>query len=130
MIVADASVLIDYLLGMELPQDVVALLEDPGTARSAPEVMDLEVMSGLRQLMLAGRLAPARAAEAVLTCAELRIRRHSHGSLLDRIWELRHNLTPYDAAYLALAEALDGELITRDAAFRRIRLKSGRVRVV
>lgn len=62
-----------------------------------------------------GTLAVDRADQAVADLADLGIQRYPHGALMPRIWELRHNLTPYDAAYVALAEALDAPLLTADA---------------
>jgi predicted nucleic acid-binding protein len=71
-----------------------------------------------------------RVAEALQDFEDLPLRRHSHRVLLPRIWELRHNLTAYDAAYLALAEILDAPLITRDRAFASIKGHRARVLVL
>jgi len=61
-------------------------------------------------------LSDERAAQALADFADLRIQRYGYLALAGRIWELRHNATAYDAAYLALSEALPGILVTRDAA--------------
>jgi predicted nucleic acid-binding protein len=61
-----------------------------------------------------------RGAQALSDLADLPLRRYAHDFLLPRIWELRSNVTAYDAAYLALAEALDAPLLTRDAGLRQV----------
>jgi predicted nucleic acid-binding protein len=81
----------------------------------APYVLDLELVATLRHLALAGAVGEHQLAVAVKRAAALRIRRMLHVPLLPRIWALRHNLTPYDAAYVALAEAMDAPLLTADA---------------
>jgi len=80
----------------------------------APELVDLEVLSTLRRAARAGRLDQRRSGQALEDLAALPLRRVSHQSLLPRIWALRDNLTAYDAAYVALAEALDALLLTAD----------------
>lgn len=80
----------------------------------APEIVDLEVTSVLRRLLGAGDLDERRAAMALGDLRDLDLRRVGHRRLLPRIWELRHTVTPYDAAYVALAEVLGTVLITAD----------------
>jgi predicted nucleic acid-binding protein len=80
----------------------------------APEVLDLEVVSIIRKARLAGLLDRRRAALALADLAELSLERVPHRPLLERIWELHRNITPYDAAYVALAEAMDATLVTAD----------------
>ncbi len=86
---------------------------------AAPELIDIETCSALRQLDLAGRLPTGTATTAMSRLARLSIERHTHSPLLDRCWQLRHNVTPYEAAYVALAEALDVPLVTTDAHLAR-----------
>jgi predicted nucleic acid-binding protein len=74
----------------------------------------VEVTQGLRRLVRAGEVSPARAAEAIADLADLDLHRHSHLDLLTRAWKLRENVTAYDAMYVALAEALDAPLVTCD----------------
>ncbi len=101
---------------------VLALLDD-GDARSrlgqdalaAPHLADAEVMSSLRRLVAAGSLEVVVAEQAIRTWASLGIERLAITGVLDRVWELRANLTAYDAAYVALAETLDCTLLTADA---------------
>jgi predicted nucleic acid-binding protein len=86
---------------------------------AVPELMDLEVASALRQLVTRGDLNVSRARRALADLAAMPAKRFSHVPLLDRIWELRENVTPYDAAYVALAEDLGATLVTADARLRR-----------
>jgi predicted nucleic acid-binding protein len=85
-----------------------------GERLSAPELIDLEVTSVLRRLCAATQLDPARADQALTDLDALRLERIPHRPLLRRCWELRHNVTVYDAAYIALAEILDVTLVTAD----------------
>jgi predicted nucleic acid-binding protein len=80
----------------------------------APELLDLEVGSALRRLVLAGRLSARRAKAALDDLGDLAIARAPHRALLRRCWELRDSVTFYDAAYVALAEALGCVLLTTD----------------
>ncbi len=82
---------------------------------AAPELIDVEVVSVLRRLFLAGNLDARRADLALVDLIELPLQRVPHRPLLARCWELRDNVTPYDAAYIALAEILDAVLVTADA---------------
>ena len=77
----------------------------------APHLVDLEVMQGLRRHDRKGRHDATRALRQFRL---LEIRRFDHEPLLPRIWELRHNLTAYDAAYVALAEIVEAPLFTLD----------------
>lgn len=114
MIVVDASVI------------ATALVDDAGDgdrARErlrgerlvAPELLDVEVLSAWRRQLAAGKLDARRAALALVDLADLRVQRVSHRPLLTRSWELRANVTAYDAVYMALAERLDVVLLTADA---------------
>lgn len=81
----------------------------------APHLLDVEVTSALRGRVLGGHLDPSRAASALDDLADLAVSRYAHPWLLARAWELRDNLTIYDAVYVALAEALGQPLVTADA---------------
>jgi len=84
-----------------------------------PELADLEVVSVLRRQLLAGAIDARRAGLALNDLAVLPARRAPHRPLLARCWELRANLTPYDATYVALAEALEATLLTGDQRLAR-----------
>lgn len=90
-----------------------------GEPLTAPELIDLEVASALRGHLLAGKIPPARAVAALTALRSLPLRRVGHVSLVGRCWELRDNLTIYDAAYVALAEAAGVRLVTADARLGR-----------
>lgn len=119
MIVLDASVLTDYLLGRRPAHVAIdgALADDDQQPFHAPDLIELETLNVLRRLARAGLVDEGRASEAVRDLAEVRLIRHPHPPLRDRVWELRHQLTAYDASYLALAEAFDEpRLLTADRA--------------
>ena len=85
-----------------------------GETLHAPHLLDLEVLQVLRRYAAAGEISAERAREALDDLAAFRLRRWAHEPLTLRIWDLRQNLTAYDAAYVALAEALGAPLLTRD----------------
>ncbi|MFP5387947.1 MAG: type II toxin-antitoxin system VapC family toxin [Thermoleophilia bacterium] len=118
MIVVDASVLAPALADDEGDGDLVrARLH--GEQLAAPELIDLEVLSTFRRAARAGTLDDRRSSQALADLAALPLQRVSHLPLLPRIWELRNNLTAYDAAYVALAEALGALLLTADGPLAR-----------
>lgn len=80
----------------------------------APHLIDIEVTQALRRYARSGEISDERGREALADLADLPISRYPHTALLPRIWELRNNITAYDAVYVALAEALDAVLLTRD----------------
>ena len=130
MIVLDASALIDLLLRGEGVEAIEDRVFAPGESLNVPHLIDLEVAQVLRRYRLAGELGDSRAEEAFDDLAALPLQRHPHDILLPRIWELRHNATAYDAAYLALAEALDAPLLTRDRRLAASRGHRARIEVV
>ncbi|WP_232007356.1 type II toxin-antitoxin system VapC family toxin [Mycobacterium intermedium] len=85
----------------------------------APQLVDLEVVSVWRRHVVARQMAARRAADAIADLADLPLHRAPHQPLLQRIWELRHVVPPYDAAYVALAEALEVRFVTADARLSR-----------
>jgi predicted nucleic acid-binding protein len=80
---------------------------------------DIEFASGLRSALVRKEISSDRAAEAIQDYRDLPLRLHFHRPLLERIWELRHNFNSYDAAYVALAERLNAELLTADERLAR-----------
>ena len=118
MIVVDASVLAPALGDDDADGDRFRL-RLRGEALAAPELVDLEVASVLRRMLADGRLHERRAAQALTDLIELPMQRAPHRSLLARAWELRANVTIYDAAYVALAELLEVTLVTADQRLAR-----------
>jgi predicted nucleic acid-binding protein len=111
--VIDCSAAIDALLG----QRDTRLVERLSGARElhAPHLLDVEMLHALRRLVATGKLTAERAEYVREDFAALRIRRYAHHPFADRIWALRDNLTAYDAAFVALAEALAVPIVTCDA---------------
>ena len=91
----------------------------PGVTLHAPHLIDLEIAQVLRRYCMSNEIRAERAEEALADLEILGIYRHSHDLLLPRVWQLRHNVTAYDAAYLALAEALSAPLLTADRRLAR-----------
>ncbi len=118
VIVVDASVLA-VALGDDGTDGERARERLAGETLVAPELVDLEVVFVWRRHVAAKLMPARRAASALADLADLPLRRSSHQPFLERIWELRHVMTPYDAAYVALAEALDAVLVTADARLSR-----------
>ena len=114
VIVIDASVLATAL-GDDGNDGARARARIRGEDLAAPQIIDLEVVSVWRRTLTNER----RAALALADLDEILLRRAPHQPLLARCWELRHNLTPYDASYVALAEALEVQLVTADKRIAR-----------
>lgn len=118
MLVVDASVLAVAVADDGQDGDA-ARARLSGETLAAPELVDLEVVSVLRRQNRTGVFDNRRAALAMTDLQALPIQRATHLPLLARCWELRENLTTYDAAYIALAEALDATLLTGDRRLAR-----------
>jgi predicted nucleic acid-binding protein len=130
VIVLDASAVIELLLGTTAGRVIAARIADPALALHVPHLLDIEVAQVLRRYTRDGQLDVAAAAEALGDLRSLDLQRHAHEPLLDRIWALRQNLTAYDAAYVALAEALDAVLLTCDGRLARTPIAKSRVELV
>jgi predicted nucleic acid-binding protein len=115
VIVPDASVIIEVLLRTESAARIEDRILDPRESLHAPHLLDVEVAQVLRRYVARGEMRPERGRLAVELLAKFPITRYSHEPLMSRIWNLRHNLTAYDAAYVALSEGLGAALLTRDA---------------
>jgi predicted nucleic acid-binding protein len=113
LIVVDASVVAPALAD-DGPSGERARARLRGERLCAPELLDLEVTSVLRRVLSNGGLDERRASMALRDLFDLDLRRIAHRPLLARIWELRETVTPYDAAYVALAELLGSVLVTAD----------------
>jgi predicted nucleic acid-binding protein len=118
VIVVDASVLATAL-GDDGRDGDRARARLHGELLAAPHLIDLEVGSVWRRLVVAGTMDLRRAGLALVDLYELPIRRAGHLDLLPRCWELRSNLSVYDAAYVSLAEALETTLVTSDARIKK-----------
>jgi len=116
--VVDASVLVMALAG-DAPSRARAAAALRGRTLLAPDLALLEAVSALRRLVAEGALPRPTADAAVRDLREIPLTTVGHAPLLARCWALRSNLTPYDAAYVALAEALDLPLLTADARLAR-----------
>jgi predicted nucleic acid-binding protein len=115
MIVLDASAAVDWLLQTAAGQSIEKRIYSRNETLHAPHLLDLEVTQVLRRLALQGAVSAHRAGGAVRDLLDLRVTRYPHFVLLPRIWQLRHNFSAYDAAYIVLAEKLGAVLVTRDA---------------
>jgi predicted nucleic acid-binding protein len=118
VLVVDASALV-VALSDDGPDGDLVRRRLRGESLTAPELVDLEVVSVLRKQLAIGALDGRRAGLALTDLADLPLRRVPHLPLLARCWQLRDNLTVYDAAYVALAEVLDAPLVTADSRLGR-----------
>jgi predicted nucleic acid-binding protein len=114
VIVLDASAAVDWLLQTSVGKNIEKRIYSRNESLHSPHLIDLEVTQVLRRLGLQGVISQHRADEAVRDLLDLRITRYPHLVLLPRIWQLCHNFSAYDAAYIVLAEKLGAPLVTRD----------------
>ena len=118
MLVVDTSAVISALTGRPPSEALIELLATDGDL-TAPHLIDIEFLHALRRLVLGRQLSEDRTADARSDFADLAITRYEHTLVADRVWELRHSLTAYDATFVALAELLDAPLVTFDARLAR-----------
>ena len=114
MIVLDASAVVAWLLRTPAGQRVEQRIYARNDTLHTVHLLDVEFAQVLRRLVREGTLARKRAEEAMEDLIAVRVTRYAPVVLLDRIWQLRQNLSAYDAAYVGLAEELKAPLITRD----------------
>jgi predicted nucleic acid-binding protein/GNAT superfamily N-acetyltransferase len=119
VLVVDASVLVSALIDDGAARARTYLRLTGEDTICAPEIIDLEIANAWRRDLRAGRIDEERSRQALEDLAALPLVRMPHQPLIERIWELRHNLTTYDAAYVALAEDLDTTLLTADGRLTR-----------
>jgi predicted nucleic acid-binding protein len=113
VLVVDTSAVMNALAAADPSAALVErLASDPDL--HAPHLIDVEFLHALRRLCISGNLSEDRASDVRTDFRDLALIRYPHEELADRIWELRHNLTAYDAAFVALAEALGAPLVTCD----------------
>ncbi|HXM65371.1 MAG TPA: type II toxin-antitoxin system VapC family toxin [Candidatus Acidoferrum sp.] len=123
MIVLDASAAIDWLLQTDAGQRIEKRIYSRGESLHAPHLLDVEVAQVLRRLVREGAVSAQRAEQALQDLLDLRVTRYPHYVFLPRIWQLRNNLSAYDAAYVALSEKLGATLITRDARLASVSVR-------
>lgn len=122
MIVVDASALLETLLGTPAAKAVEERLLDPRQSLHAPHLIDVEIAQAIRRYAAKGEIDAEHGRAALADLADFPLTRYPHDFLLPRVWALRNNVTAYDAVYVALAEALQAPLLTRD---RRLAAASG-----
>jgi predicted nucleic acid-binding protein len=115
MIVIDSSALLEVLLRSPRAPEIEKRIFASQASLHAPYLLDLEVAQVLRRYCISGEMSATRGQEAIIDLLNLPIARYPHDIFLDRIWELRNNMTAYDAVFVALAESLPAPLLTCDA---------------
>lgn len=130
MIVPDASAFALVFTGADPRADEADRVLRTDTAWLVPEQWHVEVLSVIRGLLLGGRLDRERADAAVADLARVTVAVTSTAPLLGRMWELRDNLSAYDAAYVAAAEAHDATLVTADVRIARAGVARCAVRTI
>lgn len=130
MIVLDASAAFEWLLGTPAGGRVEERIFSRGASLHAPHLIDVEVAQVLRRYAALGIVTASRARGALQDLIDLPLIRYAHDLFLPRIWELRENFTAYDAAYVALAEALGAPLVTCDRKIASASLHYARVEVI
>jgi predicted nucleic acid-binding protein len=118
VLVTDASVVVD-LLGRFAAEPIEAALFEGGGKLVAPELLDIEVLHTLRKLEATKAIPASRRARVLDDFRALPIRRFRHAALWQDVWQLKRNLTAYDACYVALARQLEATLVTRDGRIAR-----------
>ncbi len=130
MIVVDASALLEFLLQTSLGARVEARLFRNDDELHAPQLLDVEIVQGLRRLVRTGDVLSGRADEAIADLIDLDLHRHGHLDLLGRAWKLRDNISAYDAIYVALAEAIGAPVVTCDGPLAKAPGHRARIEVI
>lgn len=115
MLVADASAIVELLRATPHGLEIEAYLFAGSEIVAAPHLLDVEVLQVLRKLDRTNRVAARRSEQMLEDLGDLAITRYDHETLRPAMWRLRHNLTMYDAAYVALAELIGARIVTCDA---------------
>jgi predicted nucleic acid-binding protein len=130
VIVVDASALLELLLDTPAGRTIANRIDDPELGLHVPHLVDIEITQALRRYTRKGEIQAEEAEQAIADLRALDLQRHAHEPLLDRVWELRENLTAYDAVYVALAEVLDTIVLTCDRPLARAPGMATRVELV
>ena len=115
----DASAAVRLLLNLSNADRIRERLRRPEESLHVPHFFDVEVTQTLRRYVLAGDISNERGLTALADLSTMRLARYPHMPLVGRIWELKENVSAYDAAYVALAEALEAPLLTSDERLSR-----------
>lgn len=115
--VIDASAAVEYLLRTPLGQQLEGLVQE--AVLLAPELLDVEVLSVLRRALLQKRIEEHRARLALEDLGDWPVERIPHAKLLREAWRHRHNVSAYDAFYVAAAKLYDTPLLTADGPLSR-----------
>lgn len=118
MIVLDSSAVVEWLLGLPLADEVADRIMAADSLH-VPALLDVEVAQVVRRYVALGEITAQMGEQALTALAELEAVRYTHELLLPVIWKLRENLTAYDAAFVALAAALNAPLVTLDTRLAR-----------
>lgn len=128
MIVLDSSIALEIVLNTPLGTHCAGRVF--GQLRHAPHLIDLEILNALRRFVRLGRIDEAEAGMALDAFTDIPIERHAHVDSASRIWELRNSVSPYDCAYIALAEVLDATLLTCDGKLSRSHGHNARIELL
>jgi predicted nucleic acid-binding protein len=130
MIVLDASAVLELMFRTPAGLEVARRIASDAETLHAPHLIDIECLQAVRRYCRAGVVDEARARLALEDLAALDVTRYPHDAVWQRIWALRDNVTAYDAAYVALAEALRAPLLTTDARIARAPGHAARVELI
>ena len=130
MIILDTSAAVELLLSLPLSRKVQEHLNRVDWQIIAPQLLIVEVLQVLRRRVIAGYTSLPEADEARDLLSELNIRLYGHKLFVDRIWELRDNMSAYDASYVALAEASELELLTSDGRLAKAPGHNARITLI
>jgi predicted nucleic acid-binding protein len=130
VIVLDASTAIDLLLNIEPRARMIRARLGNGETLHAPHLIDAEVFSAVRHLVRRRTVLEERGRLALDDLRTLRLTRYPILPLIGRMWAIRENMSGFDAAYVALAEALDAPLVTTDRRLARTQGHTARIEAV
>lgn len=114
MIVIDASAAVELVLNTATGKQIGDRVADEREAIHAPYLIDVEIVHAIRRMALRKSIGNVHAETALGLWRSLVVERHAHEPFIARIWQLRDNISAYDATYVALAEALPAPLVTAD----------------